>query len=387
LKGEYDNILVNQTFSEQELERYSRQIILPEIGLEGQEKLKMAKVLIVGCGGLGSPLGYYLASAGVGTIGLVDYDEVGFSNLQRQIMYSTEDVGESKVSSAKKRLSSINPEVSIYTYDLKLSSENAPDILKGYDVIADGSDNFATKYLVNDACVLLKKPLVYGSVLKFDGQVSVFDSTKGPCYRCLFPEPPAAGEVPTCAEAGVLGVLPGIIGSILANEVLKLILGVGEPLIGRLLKLEALAMKFSELGFQKDDKCPVCGKNPSIKQLIDYEKFCGNNIKTTMNDWEITAEQLKSKIDMNEKFRLIDVREQYESMITNIGGELIPMNNIPARIDDFKKDEEIILYCRTGHRSENAVQYLRKMGFSKAKHLVGGIYSWSDKIDHTVIKY
>ncbi|MFI5144296.1 MAG: molybdopterin-synthase adenylyltransferase MoeB, partial [Ignavibacteria bacterium] len=367
MKSEYGNILINHIFSEQELERYSRQLILSEVGLEGQEKLKNAKVLIVGGGGLGSPIGYYLASAGTGTIGIIDYDVVGFSNLQRQIIYSTRDVGETKVSVFKKRLYEINPEVHVNAYDFKLTAENALDILSGYDIIADGSDNFATKYLVNDACVLLKKPLVYGSVLKFEGQVSVFDSTKGPCYRCLFPEPPAAGEVPTCAEAGVLGVLPGIIGSIQANEVIKLILGTGNPLTGRLLQLDALNMKFSELSFSKDGNCPVCGNNPSITHLIDYDSFCGNDIEhTPVNDWEITAEQLKNKMDRNDKFRLIDIREQYESMITNIGGELIPMNNIPAKMDDFRKDEEIVLYCRTGHRSESVVQYLRKMGFAKA---------------------
>lgn len=387
MKSEYDNILINHTFSEQELERYSRQIILSEVGLGGQEKLKNAKVLIVGGGGLGSPMGYYLASAGIGTIGVVDYDNVGYSNLQRQIIYSTEEVGESKVAVFKRKLDGINPEVNINTYDLKLTSENAIDIISVYDIIADGSDNFATKYLVNDACVLLKKPLVYGSVLKFEGQVSVFDSSRGPCYRCLFPFPPLLGEIPTCAEAGVLGVLPGIIGSIQANEVIKLILGIGTPLTGRLLRFDALNMKFSDVSFNKDKDCPVCGSHPSITHLIDYDLFCGNKTEEQVNEWEITAEQLKNKMDRNDKFRLIDVREQYESLITNIGGELIPMNNIPAMMGDFGKDEEIILYCRTGHRSEIAVQYLRKMGFKKAKHLVGGIYSWSDKIDRNVVKY
>lgn len=387
LKENNGNILINKAFSEHELERYSRQIILTEVGLDGQEKLKNARVLIIGAGGLGSPVGYYLVAAGVGTLGIVDFDTVGFSNLQRQIIFSTNDAGESKVVAAKKRLNAINPEVNIIAHDLKLTSDNARDVMRGYDIVVDGSDNFATKYLVNDACVLLKKPLVYGSVLKFEGQASVFDSANGPCYRCLFPAPPAPGEVPTCAEAGVLGVLPGIIGSIQANEAIKLILGIGEPLTGRLLKLDALTMKFSEINFQKDIECPVCGENPIITELIDYESFCGEGTVPSLNEWEITAEKLKRKIDRHDKFRLIDVREQYEAMITNIGGELIPMNSIPSKINELKKDEEIILYCRTGHRSENAVQYLRKLGFHKAKHLIGGLYSWSDKIDHTIVKY
>ncbi len=383
-----DKILVNQGFSESELERYSRQIIIPEIGLVGQEKLKHSKVLVIGVGGLGSPIAMYLASAGVGKIGIIDFDDLNISNLQRQVIYSTEDAGKPKVELAGRRLNEINPQIDIEIFNFRLTSKNALDIFKDYDVIADGSDNFATRYLVNDACVLLKKPLVYGSILRFEGQASVFDSENGPCYRCLFPRPPAPGEVPSCSEAGVLGVLPGIIGSIQANEVIKLLLGTGDALVGRLLMFDALKMKFSEVVITKDTDCPVCGKNPSITHLLDYDEFCGyEKEKIMVNDWEITAEQLKKKMDKNENFRLIDIREPYETLISNIGGEPIPMNSIPSRIDDLNKEEEIILYCRTGHRSESAVLYLRKQGFKNAKHLLGGIYSWADKIDKTIKKY
>lgn len=376
-----------EILKKQELERYSRQIIIPEVGIEGQEMLKNSSVLIIGAGGLGTPLGLYLAAAGIGKIGIVDYDTVSYSNLQRQVLYSENDVGKSKAKITGEKLSEINTDIEIETYDVKLSSENAMGILKEYDVIADGSDNFATKYLLNDACVLLNKPFVYGSILRFDGQVIVFDSSKGPCYRCLFPEPPQQGEVPTCAEAGVVGVLPGIIGSIQANEVIKLLLGKGEPLIGRLLMLDALKMKFSEVKVSKDAHCPVCGKNPSITHLIDYENFCKHRDMKINNPNEISVKDLKIKMENGDKFELIDVREPYENLISNIGGKLIPINSIPSRINELNKEEEIIIYCRTGHRSENVVKYMRNQGFTNVKNLIGGIYAWSDEIDSSVKKY
>ncbi len=376
-----------------ELERYSRHIVIPEVGIEGQKKLKASKVLIIGAGGLGSPLCLYLTAAGIGTIGIVDFDEVSFSNLQRQVLYTGEDVGMPKAGTAKQKLEALNPNVELITYDAKLTSGNALEILKEYDIVADGTDNFATRYLVNDACVFLHKPVVYGSILRFEGQVSVFDSANGPCYRCLYPEPPAPGDVPSCAEGGVLGVLPGIIGSIQANEVIKYLLGKGELLTGRLLMLDSLAMKFKELKYKKNPDCPVCGSNPSITELIDYEEFCNQKINNKMaenSNWEITVEELKEKIDKGEKFTLLDVREVYETEIASIGGTLISINSLVEKIDEIpcSKDEELIVYCRTGHRSGHAVEYLRdKAGFKKVKNLVGGIHAWSDKIDPKVRKY
>ncbi len=376
-----------------ELERYSRHIIIPEVGVEGQKKLKASKVIIIGAGGLGSPLSLYLTAAGIGTIGIIDYDEVSFSNLQRQVLYTSGDVGLPKAGTAKLKLKALNPEVRIQTYDTKLNSDNAVEILREYDIVTDGSDNFATRYLVNDACVFLRKPVVYGSILRFEGQVSVFDSANGPCYRCLYPEPPSPGEVPSCEQGGVLGVLPGIIGSIMANEVIKYILGKGELLTGRLLMLDSLAMKFKELKYKKNPDCPVCGSNPSITELIDYEEFCNQKINNKMaenTNWEISVEELKEKIDKGDKFTLLDVREVYETEIASIGGTLISINALVEKIDEIPcgKDEELIVYCRTGHRSRHAVEYLRdKAGFKKVKNLVGGIHAWSDKIDPKVRKY
>jgi molybdopterin/thiamine biosynthesis adenylyltransferase/rhodanese-related sulfurtransferase len=381
-----------------ELRRYARHLVIPEVGVEGQKKLKQSSVLIVGAGGLGSPIGMYLAAAGIGKIGLVDFDNVSYSNLQRQILFSDDDVGKSKAEIGRERLLKINPGIDVKAYSEKLTYKNAIDIIRGYDVVADGSDNFSAKYLVNDACVFLGKPLVYGSVLRFEGQVSVFHTKKGPCYRCLYPEPPAEGSVLSCEEAGVLGVLPGIIGSIQANEVIKLVIGKGELLIGRLLTLDALGMRFKEIKFEKNPDCPVCGKNPVLNEMngetYDFE-FCYDDGQSTedarqnnISSWEITVEELKRKIDNKEKFSLIDVREPFETRISSIGGKLIPFNDIPNRIGELNKDDEIIIYCRTGNRSHYAVQYLREnAGFKKVKNLLGGINLWAEKIDNSLPKY
>jgi molybdopterin/thiamine biosynthesis adenylyltransferase/rhodanese-related sulfurtransferase len=376
-----------------EIERYSRHLVIPEVGMEGQQKLKSARVLLIGAGGLGSPMSMYLAAAGLGKIGIVDFDTVSYSNLQRQIIYSTNDVGHPKGGLVKERLLSINPNIEIKVYDTKLTKDNALDIIKNYDIVADGSDNFATRYLVNDACVLLNKPFVYGSILRFEGQVSFFDSVNGPCYRCLYPVPPNAGDVPSCEEGGVLGVLPGIIGSIQANEVIKYIIGKGESLNGRLLLLDALKMKFREIKFEKDPACPSCGKNPVITELIDYEEFCNNiNNKTNMTDsnTEISVEEYKRRIDSGDLPYLLDVREQYESDIASIGGHLIPMSELRDRMDELpeNKNAEIIVYCRTGNRSHHAMMYLKEEGgYTNVKNLLGGIHAWHDRIDSSVTKY
>jgi len=387
--------------SREELDRYSRHLMIPEVGVDGQTKLKNAKVLIIGAGGLGTPLGMYLSAAGVGKLGIVDFDTVSYSNLQRQVIYSTDDVGKSKVDIAKRKLVQINPNVEIETYNVKLISDNALEILKEYDIVADGSDNFATRYLVNDACVLLGKPNVCGCIFRFTGQVTLFDASLGPCYRCLYPEPPLPGEIPSCDESGVFGVLPGIVGSMQANEVIKFIIGKGELLIGRLLVLDALTMNFRELAFEKNPECPVCGKNPVIKELVDYDEFCRvgltkiekslgvRNKEISMQlEREITVGQLKQKMDDNEKFFLLDVREPYESKISTIGGHVIPINDLPHKIGELNREDEIIVYCRTGSRSHYAVQYLSDVaGFSNVKNLVGGINEWADKIDKSLIKY
>jgi adenylyltransferase/sulfurtransferase len=385
-------IITSGELTPKEIERYSRHLVIPEVGIEGQQKLKLAKVLMIGAGGLGSPVGMYLAAVGVGKLGIVDFDKVSFSNLQRQIIFSTEDIGKSKASLAAERLSSINPNVEIKIYDTKLTKDNALEIIKDYDIVADGSDNFATKYLVNDACVLLGKPFVSASILRFEGQVSFFNPKTGPCYRCLYPEPPAKGDVPTCEEGGVLGVLPGIIGSIQANEVIKYIIGKGSLLMGRLLMLDALNMRFREIKFEKNPDCPACGENPTIKGLIDYEEFC-NNIKaenmTSNTQMEITAEELKQKMDQSEDFFLLDVRESFEVQIASIGGNLIPLGELSGRINELPvdKNKELIVYCRTDNRSHYAVEFLRQEGFTNARYLVGGIYSWHDKIDANVRIY
>jgi molybdopterin/thiamine biosynthesis adenylyltransferase/rhodanese-related sulfurtransferase/molybdopterin converting factor small subunit len=376
-----------------EIKRYSRHLIMPEVGVEGQRKLKAAKVLCIGAGGLGSPAAMYLAAAGVGTLGLVDFDVVDFSNLQRQILHGTPDVGRSKLASARDRLNAINPLVQIDSYETALSSQNALDLFRPYDVILDGTDNFPTRYLVNDACVLLGKPNAYGSIFRFEGQASVFATKDGPCYRCLYPEPPPPGLVPSCAEGGVLGVLPGIIGVIQATETIKLILGVGEPLIGRFLIYDALRMKFRELKLRKDPDCPVCGTHPTVRQLIDYDQFCGiapaaPESATVNNATEITSVELKERLDRGDPLKIVDVRESNEYQINRIPGSvLIPLGDVPKRYNELNPDEEIVVHCKMGGRSAKAADFLRSVGFKRVLNLKGGVLDWIDKVDPTQPKY
>ena len=378
----------------EEVARYSRHLILPEVGMEGQRKLKDARVLMIGVGGLGSPLGMYLAAAGVGTLGIVDFDAVDSSNLQRQILHGTRDIGRSKIASACDRLRDINPHVKMEPYETRLTSKNALDIIRAYDVVVDGTDNFPTRYLVNDACVLLGKPNVYGSIFRFEGQASVFWAEKGACYRCLYPEPPPAGLIPSCAEGGVLGVLPGIIGSIQANETIKLIVGCGEPLINRLLLFNALGMTFRELKLRKDPNCPVCGENPTVTELIDYEVFCGINrpVSDTGRDdvpQEITATELKRRIDLGEQLDLIDVREPYEFEIARIpAARLIPMGEVMKRRDELDANRTAVVFCRGGGRSAKIIADLKAAGYTgPLVNLKGGILAWSDEVDPSVPKY
>ena len=379
--------------SNDEVKRYSRHLIMPEVGVDGQRKLKAAKVLCIGAGGLGSPVGLYLAAAGVGKIGIVDFDVVDFSNLQRQIIHGTPDVGRSKLQSAKDRLNAINPEVEIVTHETALTSKNALELFAPYDIIVDGSDNFPTRYLVNDACVLLGKPNAYGSIFRFEGQASVFATKDGPCYRCLYPEPPPPGLVPSCAEGGVLGVLPGIIGVIQATETVKLIMGIGEPLIGRFLIYDALQMKFRELKLRKDPDCPVCGTHPTVKQLIDYEQFCGITPAqpepvTVNNATEITSVELKQRLDRGDALKIVDVREPNEYQINRIAGStLIPLGDVPKRYTELNPDDEIVVHCKMGGRSAKAADLLRSVGFKRVLNLKGGILDWIDKVDPTQPKY
>ncbi|MGA8072938.1 MAG: molybdopterin-synthase adenylyltransferase MoeB [Candidatus Acidiferrales bacterium] len=379
------------TLSNDEILRYSRHLIMPEIGMEGQLKLKRAKVLLVGTGGLGAPLGLYLAAAGVGRIGVVDFDKVDFTNLQRQIMFGTSDVGRPKIEAAGERLGNLNPEIRLDRYETALTSENALEIIRDYDIVADGSDNFPTRYLVNDACVLLGKPNIYGSIFRFEGQASIFGAPGGPCYRCLYPEPPPPGLVPSCAEGGVLGVLPGIIGSIQAMETLKLILGKGEPLIGRLLLFDALGMKFRELKLRKSAHCPICGEHPTITKLLDYAEFCGIRgeeapaAQSTVP--EMTPRELKARLDGGDDIFVLDVREPHEYQICNIGGHLIPLGDLPQRVNELDSSREIVAHCRSGKRSADAAEFLRKAGFKKLWNLRGGILGWSDEVDPSVPKY
>jgi adenylyltransferase/sulfurtransferase len=378
--------------SNDEILRYSRHLIMPEVGMEGQQKLKAARVLCVGTGGLGSPLALYLAAAGVGTLGLVDFDVVDLTNLQRQIIHSTADVGRPKLDSAAEKLAAINPFVNVRKFETKLSSANALDIIRQFDIVADGTDNFPTRYLVNDACVLTGKPNVYASIFRFEGQASVFAAERGPCYRCLYPEPPPPGLVPSCAEGGVLGILPGLLGVIQATEVIKLILGSGEPLIGRLLLVDALAMRFRELHLRKNAECPVCGANPTIRELIDYQEFCGirgesQEAPVSSGVPEIRPEELKARLDAGDDVFILDVREPHEYQICNIGGHLIPLGDLPARLNELDPSREIVAYCRSGARSAKAVTLLRQAGFAKVKNLAGGILAWSDKVDPSVAKY
>src|SRR5271156_2102243 len=379
------------TLTKKEIERYSRHLIMPEVGMEGQLKLKQAKVLCIGTGGLGAPLGLYLAAAGVGRIGLVDFDTVDLTNLQRQILFDTKDIGRPKIEAATNRLRDLNPDIQIDTFETRLTSENALDILKDYDIIVDGTDNFPTRYLVNDASVLLKKPNVYGSIFRFEGQITVFGYPGGPCYRCLYPEPPPPGLVPSCAEGGVLGVLPGIVGTIQAAETLKLIIGKGEPLIGRLLLFDALAMKFRELKLRKNPDCPVCGTHPTVTKLIDYAEFCGvrgEEAPTTVtNVPEITARELKARLDKGDDIYVLDVREPHEYQICNINGHLIPLGELPQRVHELDSSREIVAHCKSGKRSAQAVEFLQGAGFRKISSLKGGILAWSDEVDPTVPKY
>jgi sulfur-carrier protein adenylyltransferase/sulfurtransferase len=374
-----------------EILRYSRHLIMPEVALEGQKKLKAASVLCIGAGGLGSPLIMYLAAAGIGRIGIVDFDVVDFTNLQRQIIHSTANVGKLKLQSAKERIAEINPYVKVDTYEVALTSENALELIKDYDVVVDGTDNFPTRYLVNDACVLLGKPNVYGSIFRFEGQASVFDAKRGPCYRCLYPEPPPPGLVPSCAEGGVLGVLPGIIGVIQAIETVKLILGKGESLTGRLVLFDAMKMKFRELKLRKNPECPICGENPTINELIDYQEFCGVTLQEEVQvgkDFEITPLELKEKIDRGDEFILVDVREPEEFAIGRIpGSKLIPLRTVPERLHELSSADDIVVHCRSGVRSGKVVELMKQAGYRKVKNLVGGILRWSDDVDPSVPKY
>jgi sulfur-carrier protein adenylyltransferase/sulfurtransferase len=380
--------------TQEEILRYSRHLIMPEVGVEGQEKLKNASLLLIGCGGLGSPLSMYLSAAGVGRLGLVDFDLTDFTNLQRQVAFGTSDVGRAKVDATKDRINQINPNVQVTTYREKLTSDNVLGIFKDYDIIIDGTDNFPTRYLVNDACVFLKKPNVYGSIFRFEGQATIFWAEKGPCYRCLYPEPPPPGMVPSCAEGGVLGILPGTIGLIQATEAVKLILGKGDPLIGRLLLYNALDMKFREVKLQKDPDCPVCGTHPTITKLIDYEQFCGIGLGqeeatvTTNGVAEITASELKAMIDRKETFTLVDVREPHEYKIAKIpGSKLIPLGDIAQRANELDTASNIVVHCRSGARSAKAIQTLQKMGFKRLRNLKGGILAWSQDVDPSVPQY
>ncbi len=393
--------------SNEEISRYSRHLILPEVGMEGQQKLKAAKVLCVGTGGLGAPLALYLAAAGVGTLGLVDFDTVDASNLQRQIIHSTATVGKLKVDSAELMLKGLNPFMNVVKHNTMLTSANALEIFKDYDVIADGTDNFQTRYLVNDACVLLNKPNAYGSIFRFEGQASVFATEEGPCYRCLYPEPPPPGLVPSCAEGGVLGILPGLVGVIQATEVIKLILGIGDSLAGRLLLVDALGMNFRTLKLRKNPDCPVCGTHPTVTALIDYDQFCGIEKPKSVGPLEVARDQavgdapvvdgipqvsvetLKKKIDAKEDFFLLDVREPHEVPIASLGALLIPVGQLEKRVGELAahKDREVIIHCRSGARSQKAALILKDAGFKNPENLAGGILAWADKIDKTMPKY
>ena len=392
--------------SNEEVARYSRHLILPEVGYEGQQKLKAAKVLCVGTGGLGAPLSLYLAAAGIGTLGLVDFDTVDASNLQRQVIHSTKTVGMLKVDSAELMLKGLNPNLNVIKYNTMLTSANALEIFRDFDIIADGTDNFQTRYLVNDACVLTGKPNAYGSIFRFEGQASVFATEEGPCYRCLYPEPPPPGLVPSCAEGGVLGILPGLVGIIQATEVIKLVLGIGESLAGRLLLVDALGMNFRQLKLRKNPECPMCGTH-EIKQLIDYDQFCGIEKPAAVGPLEvaqnkavgagavvdgipqISVQDLKRKQDAHEDFFLLDVREPHEVPIASLGAPLIPVGSLEQRIGEISvaKDSEIVIHCRSGARSQKAALILKQHGFARVKNLAGGILDWADKIDPSMPKY
>ncbi|HLJ90760.1 MAG TPA: molybdopterin-synthase adenylyltransferase MoeB [Candidatus Angelobacter sp.] len=378
------------TLNNDEVLRYSRHLIMPEVGMEGQQKLKAARVLCIGTGGLGSPLALYLAAAGVGTLGLVDFDVVDFTNLQRQIIHFTSDVGRPKLQSAKDKIAAMNPFVNVETFETRLTSDNALKIFSGFDIIVDGTDNFPTRFLVNDACVFSGKPNVYGSIFRFEGQASVFATKDGPCYRCLYPEPPPPGLVPSCAEGGVLGILPGLVGLIQATEAIKLILGSGQSLAGRLLLIDALSMRFRELKLRKNPDCAVCGNNPTVTKLIDYEQFCGlrgQEKPVTSGVPEISVEELKQRLDAKEDLFILDVREPHEYQICNLNGHLIPLNDLPKRVGELDRGKEMVVHCRSGVRSGKAVAFLQQEGFTKVKNLAGGILAWADRVDPNVPKY
>src|SRR6202007_1005445 len=379
------------SLTNEEILRYSRHLIMPEVGMEGQLKLKNAKVLLIGTGGLGAPLGLYLAAAGVGRLGLVDFDVVDFTNLQRQVTFGTSDVGKHKSEAARARLSNLNPDIEVLSFETQLTSANALELFKDFDIIVDGTDNFPTRYLVNDACILLGKPNVYGSIFRFEGQVTVFGMPGGPCYRCLYPEPPPPGLVPSCAEGGVLGVLPGIVGALQAMETIKLIIGIGEPLAGRLLLFDGLSMRFRELRLRRNPTCPVCGDHPTIHELVDYEEFCGIRgeefVPVTTGIPEITPRELKARLDRGDDLFILDVREPHEYQICNLQGHLIPLGELPKRASELDSSREIVAHCRSGKRSADAVQFLQQAGFRKIWNLKGGILAWSDEVDPSVPKY
>jgi molybdopterin/thiamine biosynthesis adenylyltransferase/rhodanese-related sulfurtransferase len=381
-------------FSNDEIARYSRHLIMPEVTLDGQKRIKAASVLCIGTGGLGSPIALYLAAAGIGRLGLVDYDVVDFSNLQRQILHGTDDVGRKKLNSARDRIKAVNPNVQVELHDMMFRSENAMQVVQDYDIVIDGTDNFPTRYLSNDVCVLTKKPNIYGSIFRFDGQCTVFaPHLGGPCYRCMFPEPPPPGMVPSCAEGGVLGVLPGIIGVMQAIEAIKMIIGIGDSLIGRLVSFDALKLRFKEFKIRKDPGCPICGDHPTIHELLDYDQFCGipqadADAAKELEVPTITATELKTKIDRNDKFVLVDVREPFEYDISRIpGSKLIPLGELPARLSELDSADEIVLHCKVGGRSAKALRILQEAGFRKLNNLHGGITAWSDEVDPSIPKY
>jgi len=389
-----DDRIKSVTFSNDEIARYSRHLIMPEVTLEGQKRLKAARVLCIGTGGLGSPIALYLAAAGIGKLGLVDFDIVDYSNLQRQILHGTKDVGRKKLNSARDRIKETNPNVQVELYDALFSAENAMQIVEPYDIVIDGTDNFPTRYLSNDVCVFLKKPNIYGSIFRFDGQCTVFaPHLGGPCYRCLYPEPPPPGMVPSCAEGGVLGVLPGVIGLMQAIEAIKLIVGIGEPLIGRLVHFDALKMKFREFKIRKDPKCPVCSEHPTITELIDYEQFCGipqalAEEEAELPVPEISVEELHARLQRKDRFVLLDVREPYEWDVARIEGAiLIPLGDLASRMSELDTADEIVIHCKSGIRSAKALRELQRAGFSKLLNVDGGILAWSDRVDPTVPKY
>ena len=394
------DVLADVTLSNEEVERYSRHLIMPEVGMAGQKKLKAASILLIGAGGLGSPLALYLTAAGIGRIGLVDYDVVDYTNLQRQIIHGTKDVGRPKLESAKESMLDINPFVQVDTYEVALTSANALEILAPYDIIIDGTDNFPTRYLTNDACVLLGKPNVYGSIFRFEGQLSVFYAKEGPCYRCLFPEPPPPGSVPSCAEGGVLGILPGTIGAMQATEAIKLILGIGDSMIGRLVLYDALNMEVTEVKLRKNPNCPVCGENPTVTELIDYEQFCGAPAhdrspytaeEIDLNEVrQITPVQLKERLDTGDDLLILDVRQRHEWEISNLeplGAKLIPQSEVMGHIDEFDQDQEIVVQCRSGVRSANVIMVMQQLGFKNLWNLDGGINRWAEEVDPSLPVY